>query len=61
MDKTKIDWIKWQLTDLSQADDIDCDEIDIHGEDAGGRDAICTVKITDIAQQALDLIDHLGG
>jgi hypothetical protein len=52
-------WLKWQLEELAAAEDIEGDELDIHGETEQGIEGVCTVKITDIASRALSAIKSL--
>ena len=61
MDKDKIETIKWKLTEIATAepDCIDSNDYEILGEDEQGRDGYCTVHITDVADDALALIEHL--
>jgi hypothetical protein len=53
---TKEEFTIWQLEELAAADEIDCDEIEILGEDTQGNEGFCTVKIADIAKNALSLM-----
>lgn len=59
--KIKQEWIKWQLQDIASTnpEDIEDNEHDIYGEDEQGRDGCTTIKITDMAQEALDRIKEL--
>ena len=61
MDDEQIETIKWKLTELANSDpeNVEGNEYEILGEDEQGRDGYCTVKITDVAEQALALISHL--
>lgn len=55
------EWLKWQLEELAGQDDVDIEsnELEIIGENEQGQEGYCTVKITDIAQKALDRIKGL--
>ena len=57
----KNEWLIWRLTDLSyqNPDDIESNELEITGEDAEGRDAYCTVKINEMAGDAVIRIREL--
>jgi len=57
----KLENVKWFLTELANQDseDIESNDIEIHGEDTLGRDGCFTVEITKVAQQAYDEIEQL--
>lgn len=61
MDKEKIETIKWKLTELAAAepDFIDSNDYEILGEDGQGRDGYCTVQINNVADETMELINHL--
>ena len=58
---SKNERIKWFLSELSNQDesDIDSNEIEILGESDEGVEGYATVKITDIAKDAHELIHEL--
>ena len=58
MDMQDIDSIKWILEDLalSEPENIDSNEYEIIGKDENGLSGIYTIKITDIANKALEQI-----
>lgn len=51
----------WLLSEIACAepDDIESNEIEVYGEDEYGREGFCSFKITDIAQQAIEVIEAL--
>lgn len=55
----KIDIAKYLLLELSTAQDIDSDEIEIYGEDEQGREGCTNQSIADIAKRALEAINLL--
>ena len=58
----KYETLLFKLNQLAiqDADDIDSNDFDIYGETQDGHDAVQTVKITDIAQEAYDAIRSLN-
>ncbi len=61
MNKEKIEFIKWKLLELANSDprNIEGNDLEIIGEDEQGRDGYCTVKITNLAAETLELIEYL--
>ncbi len=61
MNKEKIEVIKWKLSELanSEPENIEDNDLEIIGEDEQGRDGYCTVQITDLASETLELIEYL--
>ena len=59
--EAKINLSVWMLEELAAVDpdSIDSNEIEVVGEDLSGREGSCNVKITNIAKQALAVINHL--
>ncbi len=57
----ETDFLKWQLFELAsqQESDIESNEIEILGETADGQEGFYTMKITEIAEKAHDLIKEL--
>ena len=60
-DMPDVDMTKWMLEELSLQDEglIECNELEIYGEDENGVSGVFTTKITDVAENGLKLIKSL--
>lgn len=61
MKTEETETIKWILSELAnfESEDIESNDIEIYGEDEQGRDGVCTIEITSIANRAERLISEL--
>lgn len=59
MDKQEILLCKLQELSLYDADMIDSDDFEIHGETESGLEGVCTVSIVKTSQEAFELIEQL--
>ena len=56
-----VEQVLWKLHELANIDidDINSNEFEVLSEDATGRDAYCTLKITEVASEAIKTIQAI--